>query len=98
MNTLRTKRFDRARYLAPRLALAASLLLVGACKSLLEVDNPNNVSSSALDVPAAAPAILAGAENITANAISSMLNFYTPASDEAYWVGSRDDYRLLNSG
>ena len=98
MNLQRITRFDRAMHLAPRLAMAGSLLLIGACKSLLEVDNPNNVSSSALDVPAAAPAILAGAENISANAVSSMLNFYTPASDEAYWVGSRDDYRLLNSG
>ena len=80
------------------LAAVGGVIAVGACTSLLEVDNPNNVSASALDVPAAAPAILAGAENLTANALSSMLNFYVPATDEAYWVGSRDDYRLLDSG
>jgi len=78
--------------------LGAAALSLGACTSLLDVDNPNNVSSTALDVPAAASAILAGAQNLTGNALSSMLNFYVPATDEAYWVGSRDDYRLLDSG
>jgi hypothetical protein len=74
------------------------LFMAGACTSLLDVDNPNNVSAEALDDPAAAAAIVQGAENIGGNALSSMLNFYTPATDEAYWVGSRDDYRLLDSG
>lgn len=80
------------------LALGGAVASLGACSSLLSVDNPNNVSSSALDVPAAASAIVAGAENLTGNGLSSMLNFYVPATDEAYWVGSRDDYRLLDSG
>jgi starch-binding outer membrane protein, SusD/RagB family len=80
------------------LAMGAALIALGACSSLLDVDNPNNVSQDALDVPAAAPAILAGAENLAGNALSSMFNFYVPATDEAYWVGSRDDYRLLDSG
>jgi starch-binding outer membrane protein, SusD/RagB family len=88
----------RASRVAVRFALAAGVTAFGGCKSLLDVDNPNNVSSSALDVPAAAPAIVSGAENLTGRALSSLLNFYTPASDEAYWVGSRDDYRLLDSG
>jgi starch-binding outer membrane protein, SusD/RagB family len=76
----------------------ALVLALSACTSLLDVDNPNNVSSDALDVPVAASAIVNGAENLTGNALSSMLNFYVPATDEAYWVGSRDDYRLLDSG
>ena len=75
-----------------------ALVLVGGCKSLLEVDNPNNVSAEALDEPTAAPAIVAGAENIVGNGISSVLNAAVPATDEAYWVGSRDDYRLLDTG
>ena len=76
----------------------AGLILLAGCKSLLDVDNPNNVSSTALDNPVAAPAIVAGAENIAGNALSSLLNAAVPASDEAYWVGSRDDYRLLDNG
>lgn len=81
-----------------RMSAGAAILALSACSSLLEVDNPNNVSADALDVPAAASAIVAGAENLTGNALSSMLNFYVPATDEAFWVGSRDDYRLLDSG
>ena len=92
---LRIPRFDCTSRIA---VLAAGVMAFGGCKSLLDVDNPNNVSSGALDVPAAAPAIVSGAENLTGRALSSLLNFYTPASDEAYWVGSRDDYRLLDSG
>ena len=77
---------------------ASALIMLAGCKSLLEVENPNNVSESALDVPAAAPAIVAGAENIAANGLSSLYNAAIPASDEAFWVGSRDDYRLLDTG
>lgn len=80
------------------LTAGAGLLALGACSSLLDVDNPNNVPAEALNDPAAAQAIVTGAENLTGNGLSSMLNFYVPATDEAYWVGSRDDYRLLDSG
>ena len=73
-------------------------LSASGCSNLLTVDNPNNVSAGALDVPEAAPAIVNGAINTGANAISSMLNAYTVVSDETYWVGSRDDYRLLDTG
>jgi len=77
---------------------AAALLLLAACSSLLDVKNPNSVGADALDVPGAAGAIINGGENLTANALSSAYNAAVPASDEAYWVGSRDDYRLLDSG
>ena len=79
--------------------MSASLLILGmGCKSLLDVDNPNNVSADALDEPAAAPAIVAGAENLAANGLSSLYNAAVPATDEAYFLGSRDDYRLLDAG
>jgi hypothetical protein len=77
--------------------IAVALAFIG-CKGLLDVENPNNVSSDALDVPAAASAIVNGAINTGANAISSMLNAYTIISDESFQTGSRDDYRLLDTG
>jgi len=78
------------------LGIAAAAL--AGCKGMLEVDNPNNVSSGALDEPTAAPAILNGAINTGANAMSSLLNAYTIISDESFQTGSRDDYRLLDTG
>jgi hypothetical protein len=65
---------------------------------MLDVDNPNNVPPGALEDPAAAAAIVTGAINITANATSSLLNAYNIISDESFQTGSRDDYRLLDTG
>lgn len=73
-------------------------LLLDACSSLLDVDNPNNVTPTALDDPAAASALVAGAINLNANALSSMMNAYNIISDESFQTGSRDDYRLLDTG
>lgn len=87
-----------ARRAAKAVMLGSAAALVAGCTSLLEVDNPNNVSSDALDVPAAAPAIVNGAINTGAQALSSLLNAYTIISDETFQTGSRDDYRLLDTG
>ncbi|HJQ21115.1 MAG TPA: RagB/SusD family nutrient uptake outer membrane protein [Gemmatimonadaceae bacterium] len=73
-------------------------LLLGACSSLLDVDNPNNVTPNALDNPTAAGALVNGAINLNANALSSMMNAYNIISDESFQTGSRDDYRLLDTG
>jgi hypothetical protein len=80
------------------IVLGLATLALAGCKGLLDVDNPNNVSSDALDEPAAAPAILNGAINTGANALSSLLNAYNIISDESFQAGSRDDYRLLDTG
>jgi len=80
------------------MALSVATLALGGCKSMLDVDNPNNVSSGALQEPTAAPAIVNGAINTGANALSSLLNAYTIISDETFQSGSRDDYRLLDTG
>src|SRR5690349_12285324 len=80
------------------IVLGLGVFVLGSCKGLLEVDNPNNVSSGALDVPTAASAIVNGAINTGSNALSSLLNAYTIISDETFQSGSRDDYRLLDTG
>jgi hypothetical protein len=51
-----------------------------------------------LDVPTAATAIVNGAINTGAQAVSSLLNAYNIISDESFQTGSRDDYRLLDTG
>jgi hypothetical protein len=78
--------------------LGGAVVALAGCKGVLDVDNPNNVSSGALDVPIAASAIVNGAINTGANALSSLLNAYTVISDETFQSGSRDDYRLLDTG
>ncbi|HEY8174723.1 MAG TPA: RagB/SusD family nutrient uptake outer membrane protein [Gemmatimonadaceae bacterium] len=98
-NTSRTQVHGVARRLTRTLVVGVgAALLLGACSSLLDVDNPNNVTPSALDNPAAASALVSGAINLNANALSSMLNAYNIISDESFQTGSRDDYRLLDTG
>jgi hypothetical protein len=80
------------------MVLGVATLALAGCKGMLDVDNPNNVSSGALQEPTAAPAIVNGAINTGANALSSLLNAYTIISDETFQSGSRDDYRLLDTG
>jgi hypothetical protein len=78
--------------------LGLAALALAGCKGMLDVDNPNNVSSGALEDPTAAPAIVNGAINTGGKALSSLLNAYTIISDETFQSGSRDDYRLLDTG
>src|SRR6476469_4132164 len=80
------------------IVLGLAALALAGCKGMLDVDNPNNVSSGALEDPTAAPAIVNGAINTGGNALSSLLNAYTIISDETFQSGSRDDYRLLDTG
>ena len=80
------------------IVLGITAIALAGCKNMLEVDNPNNVPPGALEDPSAAAAIVTGAINITANATSSLLNAYNIISDESFQTGSRDDYRLLDTG
>ena len=97
MNTRSLWRWAARSPLRTMSLVAASAAVVG-CSSLLEVDNPNNVPDGALQDPAAADAIVTGAINTGANAMASLLNAYNIISDESFQTGSRDDYRLLDTG
>jgi hypothetical protein len=98
MQTSESSVLGVARRRGRAIVLGVASLGFAGCSGLLEVDNPNNVSSDALDVPTAATAIVNGATNTTANALSSMWNAYNIISDESFQTGSRDDYRLLDTG
>ena len=80
------------------IVLGLAALAMAGCKNMLDVDNPNNVTPGALEEPTAASAIVNGAINIAANALSSLFNAYNIISDETFQTGSRDDYRLLDTG
>jgi len=80
------------------LSVAASVATMGACTSLFDVKNPNNVGADALDNPAASAAIVNGAENSVARGLASILNPATIATDETYWSGSRDAYQQIDTG
>jgi len=98
MQTRRIVAHVVARRARQTMILGLAALALAGCKGMLDVDNPNNVTPGALEEPKAAAAIVNGAINTGANALSSLLNAYTIISDETFQSGSRDDYRLLDTG
>lgn len=88
----------RVRGVTRAVTAALGTFALAACSSLLEVDNPNNVTSEALTNPAAAPTIINGAENSTVRALQSIFTPYAAITDETVFRGSRDDYQQLDQG
>ena len=87
----------RPRWGASILALGLTLALAG-CDSLLEVDNPNNISADDITDIAAANAMVNGALSGVADGYAEVLTSYSTATDEFEWVGSRDAYNELDGG
>jgi len=95
MSTLKTFSRKASR---PVGVLAGALLILAGCSSLLDVKNPNDVTESALDNPAAAPNIVNGILASTARMFTAVTTPYSVATDELDWTGSRDAWNQLETG
>ena len=82
------------RFLYPTFAL---VLAVAGC-NLLEVDNPNSLTETDLDDPAAANPMANGLEASVTRALISINTPYAAATDELKWVGSRNAWQQLDFG
>lgn len=71
---------------------------LGACDSIFEVENPNQLKETDLANPSAAAAVANGALATVANGYSASLLPQTILSDELKWVGSYDSGRELMFG
>jgi len=80
------------------LLLLPAVLAGGACSSLLDVENPNNVKEEDLGDPTSATALANGALSTLANAYANIMLDEAATSDELRWVGSRDAYLQLDQG
>ncbi|MGD2069453.1 MAG: hypothetical protein PVI57_12320 [Gemmatimonadota bacterium] len=78
-------------------ACATAVLALGAC-DILDVSNPNNLVEEDIEQEAAASAVANGALRLSANAISGIWQPYLVASDEMFWIGSRDAWLQLDQG
>ncbi len=78
-------------------AVLALSLSLGAC-NLLDVNNPNNLVEEAIRREAAANAVVNGSQALVASAVSQIWQPYLVASDEFYWIGSRDAWLSLDQG
>ena len=82
-----------------RLVFGATLIgSIGACASILDVKNPNNIAESSLSNPAAANAEASGVLASTVRMLGGIANVYGVTTDELDWIGSRDAYRDLDTG
>lgn len=89
----------RHRIKASGLALAAILALSGCdFGDLLDVENPNKLGEASIRDEAAANAVVNGSQVLVAIAVSSIWQPYLVASDEIYWIGSRDAWQQLDQG
>ena len=76
----------------------ALALALGACSSILDVKNPNNVPESALENPASADAQANGSLASLVRMLSGTTVPYAVATDELDWIGSRDAWLDLETG
>ena len=89
------------RQLAFRRALPIAIVLgaISACSMFdTNVTNPNAIEESALGDAASAPTLANGLNAAVTRMITSVYGPYSVASDEITWVGSRENWGLLDGG
>lgn len=80
------------------LGLAVLVVTLGACKSILDVKNPNSIVEDDLVNPASATAQANGLGHSVTRGLNNLLPPYSDATDEVQYVGSRDAYDQLDRG
>jgi hypothetical protein len=81
-----------------RVLVAGVLVALGACSSILDVKNPNDVAESALDNPSAAGPMANGVLASTVRMLAGITTPYSEGTDELDWIGSRDAWNQLDKG
>lgn len=84
--------------LAARSLVAALMLATAGCGSVFDVENPNDLSQEALDVPTGAVAAVNGAEATLARGYSDILLATVIPTDELTWIGTYDAGNELDHG
>lgn len=79
--------------------LAVLFLMVWtACENPLTVENPNKLTEENISSPEAFGASVGAARNNVVRAAMGMLAIMENASDESFWIGSRDAWGALDNG
>ncbi len=79
------------------LACMSVVPMLASC-DLLDVNNPNDLVEADVRQEAAANAVVNGALTLVASSVSQSWQPYLMASDEMYWIGSRDAWQSLDQG
>lgn len=81
---------------APLMAVASVFVLSGC--NLLDVDNPNSLVEESIRLEAAANGVANGSLQLLSEAVADVWEGPAVASDELYWIGSRDAWGQLDQG
>jgi hypothetical protein len=76
----------------------AALVATGCSVFDTDIKNPNAVEEGALGDPSGAPILANGLNASLTRALTSVYGPYAVASDELTWVGSRENWGLLDAG
>src|SRR4051812_23166971 len=88
---------SRSRALA--IVALSALTAASACTMFdTDVKNPNAIEEAALSDAASAPTLANGLNAAVTRMITSVYGPYSVASDELTWVGSRENWGLLDGG
>ena len=82
----------------PGAMLLAAFALGGCDLDLLDVNNPNALVEEDIRQEAAATAVVNGSLTLVSSSVSQSWQPYLVASDEMYWIGSRDAWLSLDQG
>ena len=91
-------RIKQATTLRAVVPVVAAFALSGCGVFDLDVGNPNNLIEESVRREAAASAMVNGSLSLVSTAVSSIWQPYLVASDEMYWIGSRDAWNELDNG
>ena len=92
--------FRRASFATRTAGAATAFLLAAPACSVFDtnVTNPNAIEEAALGDAASAPTLANGLNSAVTRMITSVYGPYSVASDELTWVGSRENWGLLDNG
>lgn len=96
----RTDCSETGPWLAVGRATAAVLLLLflASCRDPLNVPDPNSIQSEDLNQPSGVPSLVNGALTNMNESLGEVAAIYATASDEAYWIGTRQAWQSLSQG
>lgn len=74
------------------------VLILSSCRDPLTVPDPNSIQADDLEGPGGVPSLVNGSLTNMADALGEASAIYSTASDEVFWIGTRQAWQSLSHG